>query len=212
MRAVSKAITTRLFSSNRPKLQILSDLHLEVGQQYATFAFPATAPFLVLAGDVGRLVDYDSYLAFLAGVVARYQKVFMVLGNHEFYGLDYESGLAQAQRLAKVNVDERQLVVVTHHAPSLEGTSHPQHAQNPWTSAFETELMTGNDWHGVKAWIFGHTHFSTDVKLSNGIRLVANQRGYVLLGNATPRQEAPNSKKSAGARAFDAAKAITLGH
>jgi hypothetical protein len=72
----------------RPRVQNLSDLHLEVGQQYATFTFPATAPFLLLAGDIGRLIDYDAYRSFLELQVARYKKVFLVLGNHEFYGAE----------------------------------------------------------------------------------------------------------------------------
>lgn len=42
--------------------QINSRLHLEVGQQYSFFKIPASAPYLVLAGDIDPLVDYDSYL------------------------------------------------------------------------------------------------------------------------------------------------------
>lgn len=45
--------------------QINSDLHLEVGQQHFSFQIPASAPYLVPAGDIGRLIDYDSYLDFL---------------------------------------------------------------------------------------------------------------------------------------------------
>lgn len=45
--------------------QINSDFHLEVGQQYFSLQVPASAPYLVPAGDIGRLVDYDSYLDFL---------------------------------------------------------------------------------------------------------------------------------------------------
>ncbi|EPE06100.1 ser thr protein phosphatase superfamily [Ophiostoma piceae UAMH 11346] len=82
------------------RLQILSDLHLEVGQQYASFAIPATAPYLVLAGDIGRLVDYDALLhGFLARLVPCYRRIFYVLGNHEFYGLAYEAGVEAARRL-----------------------------------------------------------------------------------------------------------------
>ena len=40
----------------------------------------------------------------------------------------------------------------------------------------------------VDCWVFGHTHFCTDLKLRK-IRLVADQRGYVFR-NAMPR--APN--------------------
>ncbi|KAI3391898.1 hypothetical protein diail_6638 [Diaporthe ilicicola] len=67
----------------------MSDLHLEVGQQYLTFNFDVTAPNLVLAGDIGRLVDYDGYVSFWQKQTARYNRMFLVLGNHEFYGTPF---------------------------------------------------------------------------------------------------------------------------
>ncbi|KAG5914283.1 hypothetical protein E4U53_004669 [Claviceps sorghi] len=84
----------------RSQVQLLSDLHLEIGEQYSSYTFPASAPFLLLAGDIGRLIDYDGYRQFLEAQVCRYKKVFLVLGNHEFYGLDYEAGVDEARRLA----------------------------------------------------------------------------------------------------------------
>ncbi|KAG5979698.1 hypothetical protein E4U55_004855 [Claviceps digitariae] len=84
-----------------PRVQLLSDLHLEIGQQYSSYTFPVSAPFLLLGGDIGRLIDYDGYRQFLEAQVCRYQKVFLVLGNHEFYGIDYQAGLDEARRLAK---------------------------------------------------------------------------------------------------------------
>lgn len=81
--------------------QYMSDLHLEIGQQYPTFNFESKAPNLILAGDIGRLIDYDGYLAFLQKQTARYERVFLVLGNHEFYGLSFESGVARARDLEK---------------------------------------------------------------------------------------------------------------
>lgn len=68
-------------------LQILSDLHLELNNQYSTFDFPARAPYLILAGDIGRLsADYTAYLTFLVSRCCnRFDRVFLVLGNHEFY-------------------------------------------------------------------------------------------------------------------------------
>lgn len=43
---------------NKPtSFQILSDLHLEINQEYLSFEIPVCAEHLVLAGDVGRLVD-----------------------------------------------------------------------------------------------------------------------------------------------------------
>ncbi|KAG6039841.1 hypothetical protein E4U41_002019 [Claviceps citrina] len=97
-------LTTILRRQRRPpvaQVQLLSDLHLEIGQQYSSYTFPVSAPYLLLGGDIGRLIDYDGYRQFLEAQVSRYKKVFLVLGNHEFYGIDYQSGLDEARRLAK---------------------------------------------------------------------------------------------------------------
>lgn len=264
------------------RVQILSDLHLEVGQQYSSYTFPVSAPFLLLGGDIGRLIDYDGYLTFLEAQVSRYQKVFLVLGNHEFYGLDYESGLETAQRLSEepklasavmllnkgrwndtqsnltvigctlwssipedassiveskvsdfqkidgwtvqkhneIHADEtfwlrkeveearnagRRLLVATHHAPCIQGTSRPEHLSNPWTRAFATDLLDQDGWDGINTWVFGHTHYSTDLR-RNGIRVVANQRGYVLPGSMVVHGK--TSKKDS--HSFDAAMTITV--
>jgi Icc-related predicted phosphoesterase len=271
-------------SATNPSItvQILSDLHLELGQQYLSYSFPATAPFLILAGDIGRLVDYDGYLGFLHAQVARYEKVFLVLGNHEFFGLGYESALEKAQQLtqesslsdkvvllhkaswddpqsgvrilgctlwsavptdayevveAKVNdfrkisewsvhrhnaahaqevawlraqveanANRRRLLVVTHHAPCIEGTSRPEQTSNPWTSAFATDLID-REWEGVQAWVFGHTHYSTDF-VRCGTRVIANQRGYVLPGSSTANGE--QGKQNRTPVSFDSGLSITL--
>lgn len=269
------------------RIQILSDLHLEVGQQYTSFTFPATAPYLLLAGDVGRLVDYDGYLAFLKTQILRYENVFLVLGNHEFYGMSYSAALESAQRLteepslaqrlvllsrtrwdsprsnlsilgctmwslvpderidivqSKINdfqkiegwtvathnhvhtqeaawlrdqvaslaqskdLDSRSLLVATHHAPCIEGSSRPEHAESPWSSAFATEMLASGGWDPVKTWVFGHTHYSTDM-LRNGIRVVANQRGYIVPSTSDSGKSI--ARKSA-MPIFDATKVITV--
>ncbi|KAJ0163919.1 Uncharacterized protein CTA2_2118 [Colletotrichum tanaceti] len=266
MAAFARKINKWLHSSSSVRIQILSDLHLEVGQQYSSYSFPASAPLLLLGGDVGRLVDYDGYLKFLEAQACRYEKVFLVLRNHEFYGLDYDSGINEARRLSEepslarrlvllhrtrwddpessltilgctlwsaipesarpiveskvndfkkiqdwsaqkhnrihaqetawlrrqvaqmpsraANNQARRLLVATHHAPCTEGTSRPEHASNPWTPAFATDLLGQEEWTGVRVWVFGHTHYSADF-IKDGIRLVANQRGYVLPGSSS---------------------------
>ncbi|KAI1326793.1 Metallo-dependent phosphatase-like protein [Xylariaceae sp. FL0255] len=98
METISNLIRT-ISSHNR--LQILSDLHLEVGNQYSSYTFPVAAPFLLLGGDIGRLVEYGAYREFLEAQAHRFEKIFLVLGNQEFYGLDYESGLQKGLRLSK---------------------------------------------------------------------------------------------------------------
>lgn len=254
-------------SASTERFQYVSDLHLEVGQQYLTFDFEVTAPNLILAGDIGRLVDYDGYLAFLQKQTVRYDRVFLVLGNHEFYGLSFESGLDQARALEKEPSLQRKLVllqqkscssfdqndqvvvvgcplwsliptesakaiaavvndfnkiegwsvekhntahaqdlvwlqnelqaiqrykpkarviVVTHYAPLLGQTASPKHKDSPIQSAFATDLLrdarAAESWTQVKYWIFGHTHWTTQLKV-NGIRVISNQRGYVFPGN-----------------------------
>ncbi|KAL4993486.1 calcineurin-like phosphoesterase [Aspergillus recurvatus] len=246
-----------------PSFQILSDLHLEATKSYRTFTVPPRSTNLILAGDIGRLVDYADYLHFLRQQTAQFARVFLVLGNHEFYGLSHHEGIQKARELAqepsledrvilldrgrydildtKVTVlgcslwtfvpdknkedvrskiqdyrmidgwsidahnrahredlawlqeqirlikekeSGRQIVVVTHHAPMSKGTSEPQHAGSAVSSAFATDLLVNRtlrkgEWDGVKMWVFGHTHFSTEFE-KGGIRVVSNQRGYAM--------------------------------
>jgi Calcineurin-like phosphoesterase len=76
--------------------QVLSDLHLEVGNQYESFQIPGSAPYLILAGDIGRLAD-EGYAEFLHQHASRFDAIFLVLGNHEFYGMSYDEGLDRAK-------------------------------------------------------------------------------------------------------------------
>lgn len=248
--------------------QILSDLHLEIKQQYSSFEIPVRANSIILAGDVGRLADYDGCLEFLQKQTERFETVFLVLGNHEFYKESFKTGLQKAKQLerepslngrlillhqrrydipdshvtilgctlwSKVpneardivsskiqdfrliqdwTVDDhnaahdadhawllreiqsifkenqklrkqeqpRTILVVTHHAPSLRKTSSPQHENNPWSCAFGTDLLSHTA-VGVKVWVFGHTHYTTEF-VYRGTNVVSNQRGYVLGGDS----------------------------
>lgn len=98
----------------------MSDLHLEVGQQYLSFNFDVTAPNLILAGDIGRLNDYQGYTSFLQRQIVRYERVFLVLGNHEFYGLSFEDGLARARALEKEPVLESKVVLLQQNIFNLD--------------------------------------------------------------------------------------------
>ncbi|KAK2605066.1 hypothetical protein N8I77_007942 [Diaporthe amygdali] len=236
----------------------MSDLHLEVGQQYLTFDFDVTAPNLILAGDIGRVIDYEGYISFLQKQTVRYERVFLILGNHEFYGLSFEAGLTRARKLENESVLEGRMIllqqksfvfdvervvvigcslwsfvprdsaravqavvndfkkienrsvekhnsahaedlawlrkevqlhqphtkvlIVTHHAPLIDKTASPQHKDSLVKSAFATDVlsnMEGGAWSSVKYWIFGHTHWTTQLKVK-GIQVMSNQRGYVL--------------------------------
>lgn len=56
--------------------QYMSDLHLEDGQRYETLVVPKSAPYLILAGDIGCLRNYNEYVAFLAAQCAQFDHVF----------------------------------------------------------------------------------------------------------------------------------------
>ena len=101
-----------LWRMKSQRFQFMSDLHLEVGRQYSTFDIPCRAPYLILAGDVGRLCDYQMYLDFLTKQCLRFLKVFLVLGNHEFYGGSRAEGLRFAADLEQEAALQGRLIVL----------------------------------------------------------------------------------------------------
>eukprot|EP01129_Flabellula_baltica_P012990 TRINITY_DN5967_c0_g1_i1.p1 TRINITY_DN5967_c0_g1~~TRINITY_DN5967_c0_g1_i1.p1 ORF type:complete len:573 (-),score=117.95 TRINITY_DN5967_c0_g1_i1:158-1723(-) len=64
-------------------IQICSDLHIEFGHNQSPLIIP-NAPYCALLGDIG-LVKTEEYREFLLRVSDMFEKVFVVLGNHEFY-------------------------------------------------------------------------------------------------------------------------------
>ncbi|KAF2489201.1 Ser/Thr protein phosphatase [Lophium mytilinum] len=284
-----------LFSRSTPTtpFQILSDLHLEHSDQYATFDLPISAPNLILAGDIGRLADYDAYLGFLVRRTTLFERVFLVLGATEFHGLSFNAGIAAAKRLeaepalkgklillhqqkydlpgtnlsvlgctlwsripesaaaavvARVpdfrNIEhwsveaqnaahaddvswlksqvsanrrfageialdgrpERSLLVVTHHAPAMRECNAPWAVDSPWCSAGATDLLAGWDWTGVRTWVFGCTHWTTDFVVF-GVRAVSNQRGVQEGGELAGEEK----KKKKAATVFDVRRVIQAG-
>jgi predicted phosphohydrolase len=71
------------------KLQIVSDLHLEMSLK-KTHQIPATAPHVALLGDIGR-GNSEAYAAFVRDLSkTRYQTVLLIAGNHEYYSCRYD--------------------------------------------------------------------------------------------------------------------------
>lgn len=88
-----------LLTTPSVSFQTVCDLHLEVNRQYPSYDIPVCAKHLILAGDVGRLADYDDYRNSLQKQTDRFELVFLVLGNHEFYHGSFAAGLEKARRL-----------------------------------------------------------------------------------------------------------------
>ncbi|KAJ5578755.1 calcineurin-like phosphoesterase [Penicillium hispanicum] len=113
--ALYKAIKNRKQSKSSEKshsFQVVSALHLESHSQNALFDIPASAPYLVLAGGVGKLADYNIYRSFLGQQAARFKKIFLVLGPDEFFGAPVEEGLRTARRLTQEPSLKHKLVLL----------------------------------------------------------------------------------------------------
>lgn len=68
-----------------PSFQYVSDLHIEFydGKEHP-FDVEACAEYLLLAGDIGNPF-VESYRLFLENVSSKFNKIFIIAGNHEYY-------------------------------------------------------------------------------------------------------------------------------
>jgi hypothetical protein len=114
---------SNIFSAPKTAFQVLSDLHLDHDAQYLTFHIPVSAPFLVLAGNIGRLIDYDSYLSFLIRRCNLHEKVYLVLGALEFQGLGWMDALQLAHRMEKEPATKGRLEVLYETRSEVPGTN-----------------------------------------------------------------------------------------
>ena len=69
------------------KFQVISDIHLEFIKEGMP-DIQADAPYLVIAGDLGY-PNQASFWNFLSDASSKYQLVFIVLGNHEYYCAEF---------------------------------------------------------------------------------------------------------------------------
>lgn len=65
------------------KLQIVSDIHLELSKKKKCIIKPLTE-ILILCGDIGRIWD-DNYKKFIKYCSLNWKYVLIVMGNHEYY-------------------------------------------------------------------------------------------------------------------------------
>lgn len=73
------------------------------------------------------------------------------------------------------------VVILTHHAPLLKGTSAPKFAGSDGNCGFATDLtqmLESEPFQStVSTWCFGHTHYNSDQMIGR-VRLLTNQKGY----------------------------------
>jgi hypothetical protein len=75
------------------------------------------------------------------------------------------------------------VLVLTHHTPSLTGTSAPRFDGNALSHCFSSDLSRLLQAPAVRAWACGHTHWNFDLPLGDNDknvtrRLFSNQHGY----------------------------------
>ncbi|OAX83272.1 hypothetical protein ACJ72_02365 [Emergomyces africanus] len=98
----------------------MSDLHLEVSQQYTNFHVLPIATRLILAGDIGRLTDYEAFRDFLCLLCEKFAEVYLVLGNHEFFGVSRQEGLRLADMLRQEPGLKNKLTIMNRTRVDLE--------------------------------------------------------------------------------------------
>ena len=85
---------------------------------------------------------------------------------------------AIAAAIGVARAHDKRVVVVSHHPPFADGSSHPKYAGDRLSSAFAADLDPATFFtRPVAAWCYGHTHHSTSTVLGDGVRLLSNQRG-----------------------------------
>lgn len=70
---------------NKMQFQIISDIHIESGVNIQDVVKPVKNTTLIVAGDLGRVENYDAYYETLKWLCDNFNNVILVPGNHEYY-------------------------------------------------------------------------------------------------------------------------------
>jgi Icc-related predicted phosphoesterase len=79
------------------KIQIVSDIHLEFDPYYDIA--PTDADVLVIAGDVCEVGNIELFESFFSDISDKFQHIFYVLGNHEYYNSEYFDTQTKAKEI-----------------------------------------------------------------------------------------------------------------
>jgi hypothetical protein len=148
-----------MFAGPKTQFQVLSDLHLDHESQYLTFHIPVAAPYLILGGNIGRLVDYDDYLSFLVRRCNLHEKVFLVLGALEFHGIGWMEGLQLAHKMEQDPITKGRLEVLYETRSDIPNTNITLLGCTLWsripeddTAAIMRKISEFDEEKGIKEW------------------------------------------------------------
>lgn len=95
--------------------------------------------------------------------------------SNEYYNQLHKESVQSVLKFIK-DQNPKKKIIVTHHAPLFQDTSHPMYNNNITNYVFasdQSKLIKPP----IYLWIFGHTHFSTSF-IFNGVKIVSNCYGY----------------------------------
>jgi len=72
---------------------------------------------------------------------------------------------------------DKKVVIITHHAPSMYGTSDPYYDHNSLQSAFRSKACDEVKGDCIVLWVCGHTHHNFCIPIDT-YKLISNQFGY----------------------------------
>lgn len=95
------------------KFRLISDIHLEFHKDHKkvlnilkSFQKKNKADYLILAGDITNFEakNIEKFKELIKEISADYKKIFMVLGNHEYYGSDISKNDECVSRYKSLNI------------------------------------------------------------------------------------------------------------
>lgn len=98
------------------QIQLCSDLHIEFGYDYSTVVEPS-CKYLAMLGDIG-LAKTESYRDFVHQQAERFEKVFVIAGNHEYYKSSVQEAGA---KMAALCAEKDNVVFMDRTSVLLEG-------------------------------------------------------------------------------------------
>lgn len=186
-----------LFSAPKTSFQVLSDLYLNHESQYLTFHIPVSAPYLILAGNIGRLIDYQAYLSFLVRRCNLYEKVWLVLGSLEFQGIGYNDGLGLAQKLEKEAATRGKLEILCRTRSDVPGTNITLLGLTLWSdipevaeSAVLKKVPEFDEREGIRGWSIekhNREHFQDVVWLKEEVQGPRTFAGSTASSTSSPQ-------------------------
>lgn len=76
------------------------------------------------------------------------------------------------------------VVILTHHTPSMTGTSDPRYEKVPPPAGYRNCGFSSplnhllEEYRVIRCWCYGHTHYNNQQTTESGAMLISNQRGY----------------------------------